>query len=82
MCGILFLVLWILRKKIFISGIIAGTYLIFTGLERFIIEKIRVNSTYTLFGLHPTQAEVISVGLMLFGLVILLIRRKKVTSPK
>jgi prolipoprotein diacylglyceryltransferase len=31
------------------------------------VEKIRVNTTYDLFGFHPTQAELISTMLMLFG---------------
>ena len=31
------------------------------------VEKIRVNTTYDLFGFHPTQAELISTMLMLIG---------------
>ncbi len=74
MCGMLFLILWALRKKIHVAGVISGIYLIFTGLERFIIEKIRVNSTYNIFGLHPTQAEIISLVLIITGIVIFIIR--------
>jgi prolipoprotein diacylglyceryltransferase len=44
-----------------------GLYLMLNGIERFLIEKIRVNSTYDLLGMHPTQAELISVALFLFG---------------
>jgi prolipoprotein diacylglyceryltransferase len=77
MCTILFLVLWAIRKKIHTAGIISGIYLVFTGLERFLIELIRVNSTYTIFGIHPTQAELISVFLVLTGCIILLIRNRK-----
>jgi prolipoprotein diacylglyceryltransferase len=44
-----------------------GLYLVLNGIERFLIEKIRVNSTYDLLGMHPTQAELISVLLILFG---------------
>ncbi len=74
MCGFLFLILWGLRKKIHTAGIISAIYLIFTGLERFIIEKIRVNSTYNIFGLQPTQAEIISLFLIIMGIVIFIIR--------
>ena len=77
MCTALFSVLWGLRKKISTPGIISGIYLIFTGVERFFIEKIRVNSTYSIFGLHPTQAEIISILLILTGIIILLIRRRR-----
>ncbi len=80
MCGGLFLILWAIRKKIKTAGIISGIYLIFTGFERFIIEKIRVNATYTLFGFHPTQAEIISIVLILGGVIILLLRRKRIIS--
>ena len=79
MCGCLFLILWALRKKVYTAGLISGIYLIFTGFERFLIEKIRVNSTYTIFGLHPTQAEIISLFLILAGIIILLIKRNRST---
>ena len=54
-------------------------YLIMNGIERFIVETIRVNSTYTIFGLHPTQAELISSGLVIAGLagIIIFTSRKK-----
>ena len=56
-----------------------GLYLIFNGLERFMIEKIRVNSTYDILGFHPTQAELISTFLVLAG-TLLLVKLKKKTS--
>jgi prolipoprotein diacylglyceryltransferase len=37
------------------------------GLERFFIEKIRVNTTYDIAGFHPTQAELISSSLIVMG---------------
>ena len=73
-CTLLFLTLMAMRKKNYLPGIISGIYLILNGLERFFIEKIRVNSTYTIFGLHPTQAEIISLFLVLSGVVILIIK--------
>lgn len=66
-CFILFLILWSLRKKIKIPGVIFSVYLIFTGIERFLVETIRVNTKYSIFGLHPTQAELISLLLVLSG---------------
>jgi prolipoprotein diacylglyceryltransferase len=51
-------------------------------MERFFIEKIRVNTRLNIFGLHPTQAEVISTLLFISGLVIwvVLARRSKQKS--
>jgi prolipoprotein diacylglyceryltransferase len=67
-CSLLFLVLWSIRKKIKIPGRLFALYLIFNGIERFAIEKIRVNSTYSIFGFHPTQAELISTFLVIGGI--------------
>jgi prolipoprotein diacylglyceryltransferase len=41
--------------------------MIFNGLERFFIEKIRVNTKYD-FIFNPTQAELISFALILGGI--------------
>ena len=66
-CAILFIVLWSVRKKIKIPGRIFGLYLILNGVERFSIESIRVNTKYEDLPLQPTQAQIISVILMLTG---------------
>jgi phosphatidylglycerol---prolipoprotein diacylglyceryl transferase len=76
-CSLLFLFLWNIRKKIKIPGVVFGIYLMLNGLERFTVEKIRVNNTYTLFGFHPTQAEIIATCLFIGGLLLVLIQRKK-----
>lgn len=76
-CFILFLVLWSLRKKLTIPGTLTALYLMFNGLERFFIEKIRVNTRINLFGLHPTQAEVISTLLFLSGLILWIVLYKR-----
>ncbi|MEO6330213.1 MAG: prolipoprotein diacylglyceryl transferase family protein [Ginsengibacter sp.] len=68
MCSFLFLFLWTIRKKITTPGVIFSIYLILTGVERFLIELIRVNTVYNIFGLHPTQAEIISVLLVITGI--------------
>jgi prolipoprotein diacylglyceryltransferase len=63
----LFLVIWKLRTRVKAAGALFGFYLIFSGLERYIIEKIRVNPDYTFLGLEFTQAELISVVFVLLG---------------
>jgi len=63
----LFFLLWSLRKKFKIPGTLFAFYLFINGIERFFIEKIRVNTRYTIFGFHPTQAEIISTLLILGG---------------
>ena len=77
MCLLLFAVLWSIRKKIRIPGIIFGIYLIMNGVERFFIELIRVNTKYSIFGIHPTQAEIISLLLVIGGALLIVYCRKK-----
>lgn len=74
---LLFLFLWSIRKKIKIPGIMFCIYLIVNGIERFLVETIRVNTTYSIFGFHPTQAELISSALVITGIIgIIYLRRK------
>ncbi|MCB0598806.1 MAG: prolipoprotein diacylglyceryl transferase [Lewinellaceae bacterium] len=57
-----------LRNKVSAyPGMLFFIYLIFNGIERFWIEKIRVNPEYTNLGITYTQAEFISVVLFLIG---------------
>jgi prolipoprotein diacylglyceryl transferase len=77
MCLILFAVLWSIRKKIRIPGMLFGIYMILNGLERFFIELIRVNTKYSIFGIHPTQAEIISLLLVVAGVGLILFVQKK-----
>lgn len=67
---ILFLILWNIRKKINLPGMMFGIYLIFNGLERFFIELIRVNSKYMVAGIPFTQAELISSILFITGILL------------
>ena len=62
-------VLWGLRKRITIPGMLFFMYLIFNGMERFWIEKIRINERYEVLGFQTTQAEFIAVVLMVIGVV-------------
>jgi prolipoprotein diacylglyceryltransferase len=76
-CLILFFVLWFMRKRFRYAGQLFGFYLILNGLERFFIEKIRVNTQYNIFGFHPTQAELISSLLVISGTIIMIYLNKK-----
>ena len=68
MCLVLFFVLWYLRKRIATPGMLFSIYLIFNGVERFFIEKIRINTLYHVNGFAFTQAELISTLLFIIGL--------------
>ena len=81
-CLALFGFIWAIRKKIKIPGILFGIYLILNGLERFFIEKIRVNNKLNIFGLEPTQAEVISFFLVLTGIILIVYLYNKSRSVK
>ena len=67
MAFIIAAILWVIRKKVTVPGVLFSIYLIFNGIERFSIEKIRINSDYNIFGLAATQAEIIAVLLFLLG---------------
>jgi phosphatidylglycerol---prolipoprotein diacylglyceryl transferase len=66
-CLLLFGVLWFLRTRIKVAGRLAALYLMFNGIERFLVEKIRVNTKYVDLPFQPTQAEIISLCLFLGG---------------
>jgi phosphatidylglycerol---prolipoprotein diacylglyceryl transferase len=60
--------LWLIRKRLKIAGMLFMCYLILNGLERFFIEKIRVNDKLiNTTGLQMTQAEIIAVSLITIG---------------
>jgi prolipoprotein diacylglyceryltransferase len=83
MALLLFFFLWSIRKRIKIPGVLASIYLIVNGVERFLIEKIRVNTEYDIYGFHPTQAELISAAMIVTGiiLVVILTNRWKKRTP-
>ncbi len=68
MAGIIFIILWNLRKRIAIPGVIFSIYLSLNGIERFFIEKIRINPDYHFLGISATQAELIAILLFVSGL--------------
>ncbi|WP_347985949.1 prolipoprotein diacylglyceryl transferase family protein [Methylomonas sp. AM2-LC] len=65
----IFLFLWAIRKTKYSKGYMFSSYLLLTGFERLLIEKIRINSKYHFFGIDFTQAEFISTVLILIGLL-------------
>lgn len=69
-CFLLFLLLWLVRKKIKTPGLLFALYLMFNGIERFFVELIRVNVKMNFLGLQITQAELISFLLFFSGLII------------
>lgn len=76
-CTILFFILWGLRDKLRPAGALFCLYLILNGLERFFIEKIRVNVRMNFLGMQPTQAEVISFGLIILGIGLWIFLKQK-----
>lgn len=79
-CLLIFAFLWSVRKKLSYAWQMFGLYLVFNGIERFLVEKIRVNYKYDLGFIHPTQAEIISTILILLGITLLVYKRKKKTA--
>lgn len=73
---LIFLFLWNIRKKIKSPGMMFGIYLMLTGVERFFIELIRVNSKYVVAGIPFTQAELISSLLFIGGLALVIYSNK------
>lgn len=76
-CLLLFAFLWGIRKKISTPGVLAGIYLIVNGIERFLVELIRVNTKYNFGSFHPTQAELIATGLVISGIILIIVMKKK-----
>jgi phosphatidylglycerol:prolipoprotein diacylglycerol transferase len=75
--------LWSIRKKLTVPGTLFMIYLVLNGVERFFIEKIRVNDKIHAWGLTFTQAELIAVLLMIIGTlggIVLYMSSKKRTT--
>jgi phosphatidylglycerol---prolipoprotein diacylglyceryl transferase len=74
--------LWSIRKKVEgTPGVLFMIYLILNGIERFLIEKIRVNDLLIdTPSLKMTQAEIIAVMLFIIGIVGWFILSKRKTA--
>jgi prolipoprotein diacylglyceryltransferase len=75
MALIIFGFLWYMRKRWTVPGMVAAWYLVLGGVERFAIESIRINNEYPIFG-GVTQAEIISVVMIITGIAFLFIMPK------
>ena len=64
----IFGILWAMRKHIKVPGALFFIYLAFNGVERFFIERIRINTEYNILG-GITQAEIISFCLVITGII-------------
>lgn len=78
---LIFGILWALRKRIKTAGVLFFLFMILDGLERFFIEKIRVNIKYEYFGFHFTQAQLIAIAMIILGIAGI-IWRKQVSKQK
>lgn len=67
-CGILFFALWALRRRLTVPGSLFFIYALFTGLERFLVEFIRITPKHVFLGLSLSQAQWISLGFLFIGL--------------
>jgi prolipoprotein diacylglyceryl transferase len=84
LCLLMLIILWSLRKRIKVPGVLFFIYLFLNGLERFSIESIRVNPRYDMFGLYYSQAQYIAIGLMLIGVagvaILYSLAKRKITE--
>jgi phosphatidylglycerol:prolipoprotein diacylglycerol transferase len=70
-CILLFFFLWSIRDRIKTPGIMFGIYMVLAGTERFLIEFIRVNTRYHVFGISFPQAQLISLFMITGGVVLI-----------
>ncbi|MES2126699.1 MAG: prolipoprotein diacylglyceryl transferase family protein [Pseudomonadota bacterium] len=76
-----FALLWTLRRHPFKAGWLFSVYLVLTGVERFLIEQIRINPVVHLGPFAGTQAEMIAVALLGCGLLgIAVLSRRTLTN--
>jgi phosphatidylglycerol:prolipoprotein diacylglycerol transferase len=68
-CILLFFILWSLRKRINKAGVIFSVYILLNGIERLLIEQIRVNTKYHIGSFEITQAEIIASLFIVFGVL-------------
>jgi phosphatidylglycerol:prolipoprotein diacylglycerol transferase len=75
-----FALLWRLRKLPRHPGWLFSVYLLLCGLERSVIELIRVNPTMSLMGLEVTQAQIIAAALVVLGVVGIAVSSRQVKA--
>ena len=70
-------ILWLSRKRIKAPVVLFGLFMVLNGIERFSIEKIRINHKYNFLGMQLSQAEIISASLILIGIVVMIYFTKR-----
>lgn len=70
---LIFSILWLRRKSWKVPLTVFSVYLMFNGLERFLVERIRVNAEYSN---GMSQAEIIGLGIILAGIILFSLRKK------
>lgn len=60
--------LWAMRKRWTVPGLMISGYFVLGGIERLLIEQIRINNEYDILG-GITQAEIISTSMILLGIL-------------
>lgn len=68
MAAVLFTGIWLMRRHPYRRGWLTFVTVVCFGVERLLIEQIRVNNTGEILGITVTQAELISVGMIILGL--------------
>ncbi|MBO9202464.1 MULTISPECIES: prolipoprotein diacylglyceryl transferase [Niastella] len=76
-CFCLFLLLWRLRRSIKKPGILFAYFAILNGAERFFIEFIRINPRYHIGYWKLSQAQLLALGWLFTGLIVLLLSARK-----
>jgi phosphatidylglycerol:prolipoprotein diacylglycerol transferase len=67
-CLLLFFLLWAIRRRLTLPGLLFCIYAVLTGVERFLIEYIRITPKHAVFGWDLTQAQLISLAFIVIGL--------------
>jgi phosphatidylglycerol---prolipoprotein diacylglyceryl transferase len=65
----IFGILWSLRKRMPYTGMIWFLYMLLNGIERWYIEKIRINPKLPFLGMELTQAEIIALMYVIIGVL-------------
>jgi prolipoprotein diacylglyceryltransferase len=77
----LFSILWFYVRKLSLKpGMILGVYLMFAGVERFLIEFIREHgdSLYRIGDLIFSQAQMISLTMIVMGIAVWVLSKKNI----
>ncbi|MBG9378524.1 prolipoprotein diacylglyceryl transferase [Panacibacter sp. DH6] len=69
-CITLCFVLYSMRNRFKYAGQLWAVYLVLNGIERFLIEQIRINSHYNILGIAVTQGEMFALLFVATGLIL------------